>query len=101
MRRGIRNPIKLKVRRYAARLIYINDYLAAFPGAKESEKIGETDLNEILLNSMPNIWIRQAYVQGFDFESINLKYVNMFEHIEISEYIYEGVVEPYYKKPTM
>ena len=24
----------------------------------------------------------------------------MFERIEISEYIYEGVVEPYYKKPT-
>ena len=24
----------------------------------------------------------------------------MFERIEISEYIYEGIVEPYYKKTT-
>ena len=24
----------------------------------------------------------------------------MFEHIEISDYIYEGIVEPYYKKNT-
>ena len=28
-----------------------------------------------------------------------LKAVNMFERMEISEYIYEGVVEPSYKNP--
>ena len=28
------------------------------------------------------------------------KSVDMFEHMEISWYIYEGVVEPSYKKPT-
>ena len=28
------------------------------------------------------------------------KYVNMFEHTEIAEYIYEGVVENYYIKTT-
>ena len=75
MRRGIRNPIKLKVRRYAARLIYINDYLAAFPGAKESEKIGETDLNEILLNSMPNTLSRKSYVHDFDCESFTFNFL--------------------------
>ena len=28
------------------------------------------------------------------------KAVNRFEHMEIAEVIYEGVVEPYYKKTT-
>ena len=34
----------------------------------------------------------RAHEQGFDFESITLKSVNMFELIEIVEFIYEGVV---------
>ena len=46
---------------------------------------------------MPNIWYIQAYVQGFYCESITFKKaVNMFECIELSEYIYEGVVEPFH-----
>ena len=31
-------------------MIEINQYLAAFTGEKTSDKIGETELNEILLN---------------------------------------------------
>ena len=47
---------------------------------------------------MPNIWSKQAYVQGFGCEYISLKKaVNMFEQMEISEYIYECLVEPSYK----
>ena len=34
MCRGMRKPHKLKARRYAARMIVINEHLAAFPGAK-------------------------------------------------------------------
>ena len=50
---------------------------------------------------MPSSWIKQAYVQGSDCESINFKNtVNMFEHMDISEYRYEGVVEPSYKQST-
>ena len=50
---------------------------------------------------MTNSWYKQAYVQGFDFESISFeKAVNMFEQMEITKYIYEGVVEPSYKKHT-
>ena len=42
-------------------------------------------------------WHKQAYVQGFDCESITFKKAgSMFEHMGISESIYEGVVEPYY-----
>ena len=50
---------------------------------------------------MPNSWYRQAYVQVFDCGSITFnKAVNMFYRMLISESIYEGVVEPSYKKPT-
>ena len=50
---------------------------------------------------MPNIWSKQAYVQGFDCKSISFKKaVNMFEHMDISECIYEGVIEYFYKKTT-
>ena len=60
--------------------------------------IGIKELNEILSNSMPSSWSRQAYVQGFDCESITLKKaVNMFERMENSESIYKVVVEPSYK----
>ena len=64
-----------------------------------ADKMGVTELNEILLKIMPNIWSKQAYVQGFDCETISLKKdVNMFDRIEISETIYECVLTPYYYK---
>ena len=72
-----------------ARLIDLNEYLHSFPGSTPTHKIGITDLNEILLNSMPNSWSKQAYVQGFDWKSITLKKsVNMFERMEIDKSIY-------------
>ena len=50
---------------------------------------------------MPNSWSKHAYVKGVDCESITFnKSVNIFERMEIAAYIYEGVVEPSYKKPT-
>ena len=69
----------LEVGHYAARLIYLNEIFACFPQATISNKIGATELNEFFLNSMPNSWSYQAFVQGFDCESILFKkYVNMF-----------------------
>ena len=53
-----------------------------------TQKFGMTELNEILLNSMPNSWSKQAYVQGFDWKYItSKKSVNLFERMEIAEYI--------------
>ena len=89
MRRCTKNPRSLKVRHYDACLVDLNEYLASFPGATMSEKMGVTGLNEILYNSMPNIWSNQAYVQGSYCETIYFKkYVKMFEHMEIDESIY-------------
>ena len=56
------NPHSLKVIRYSARMIYINEYLDVLPGARASEKICETELNEILLKIMPNSWSNQSCV---------------------------------------
>ena len=39
MRRGMRNLLGLKLRRYAACIIDLNNYLAVFYWAKASEKI--------------------------------------------------------------
>ena len=51
----------------------------------------------MLLNSMTQSLSKQAYVQGFDRESITFKAdVNSFEQMQMAESIYEGVVEPSY-----
>ena len=68
------------MRCYAARLIDIDKYLASFPEATLTDKICVTEINEILLNSMPNSWYKQVYVQGFDCESTMFKKaVKVFE----------------------
>ena len=90
--RAMKKPRGLKVRHYVACLVDLNEYLALFPGDNLSDKIGITKLNKFLLNIMPNSWYKKAYLQGFDCETIFLKAVNMFEQMNISEYIYEGVV---------
>ena len=51
-------------------MIDINDYLGVFPEAKANEFFCEAELNEILLDSMHNIWSRKADVQGFYCENI-------------------------------
>ena len=89
MRRGMEKPCSLDVRRYAARFIDLNEYLVSLLGATFPDNIGVTQLNEILLNNMPTSWSKHAYVQGFDCESITIKKtVNMFERMEIAEFIY-------------
>ena len=97
MRRCMKNPRRLEVRRYAARFIDLYEYLASFIGSTMANKMVVTKLNKILFKNMPNSCSKQAYVQGFDCETIYLlKAVNMFERMEIAEDIYEGVVTPSY-----
>ena len=42
MRRCMKKTRSLKVRLFAARLIYLNDYLASFTGVNMTDKIGVT-----------------------------------------------------------
>ena len=46
----------LKVRRYAARLVDLDEHLNFFLGVTLSVKMYVTELNDIILNSMPNCW---------------------------------------------
>ena len=71
MRLCVKNPWRLKVRRYAVRLVYLTGYLAYFTGETMAGKMGATELNEILLNSMPNSWSKQLYVKDVDCETIS------------------------------
>ena len=58
-------------------------------------------MEDILLNNMPIGCTNQAYMQGFYYETTNLKkYAKTFEHLGISETIYKVVVEPSYLKTT-
>ena len=79
LRHGMRNPIKLKIRRYAAHLIELNEYLNIFPGSNMNNKIGGTELNEILLHNVSHGWGDQDFRWGFDFKYVPLKKAtNMF-----------------------
>ena len=70
IRCGIRKLHELKLKWYDTRMVDLNKYLAAFPVAKASHKIGEKVLNNIILNNILNDCIKKAYVQGFYCESI-------------------------------
>ena len=66
-----KKPRRLKVRRCAAGLSDLNEYLSSFPVATMADNMGLTELNEILLNSIPNSWLEKEYVQGFYCKTIS------------------------------
>ena len=70
MRCGMKQIRSLIVKHYTARWIDLNKYLDSFLGANSADKISVTELNEILLNGITNSWSKQAYMKGFDCESI-------------------------------
>ena len=49
-----------------------------FYGENINDNCFEMELNEILLNSIPNIWSRQEYVQIFDCDYIAFKQLLIF-----------------------
>ena len=52
MRRCMNKACSLKVSRYGAHLIDLNEYFASFTQATMADKIGITELNEILIKSI-------------------------------------------------
>ena len=43
-------------------------YLPLFPGSSTAKKMDPEKMNKILLQTVPNSWAKQAYLQGWDFE---------------------------------
>ena len=49
------------------------------------------ELNEILINAVPNVWENQSYLQGLYFKCKTYKDTcKIFERMEITEQVYEG-----------
>ena len=91
MRPAMRKPRDLPLKKFAAQLTELNNYLLLFLGSVNAKKMDPEELNDILLRAVPNSWARQAYLQGWDFEGRTYKGTcDMFERIEIAEAIYEG-----------
>ena len=71
----------------------IKRVLCIFPVPDKSNKIGKSETNEIILYSMNNIWIKQAYLKGFFSKFPTKRQINIFERMDIAESIYEGLSE--------
>ena len=68
---------------FAARLTALNKCLVSFSESDTSKKMVEPELDEIILYSIPNVCIKQAYLQGFYFKIPYNKAINMFECMDI------------------
>ena len=69
----------------------LNSYLTLFPGSIVSMEMATEELIEILLHAIPNVWGKQAYLQGWDFKGGSYKDTcNMFERMDIADQVYEG-----------
>ena len=68
MPRAMRKPRGLPFKRFAARLADLNNYLLLFPVYSADKKMPPEYLNDILLHTVPGVWSKQAYLQGWDFD---------------------------------
>ena len=59
------------MKRFAARMTELVNYLPLFPGSDGTKKMEEEELNMILLHVIPKGWTKQAYPKGWDFEGKN------------------------------
>ena len=77
----------------------MNNYLPIFPGSSAPKKITPEELNNIFLHTVPNVWAKQGYLKGWDFQEKTYKETcNIFERMDISAKVYEG--ETPYKTTT-
>ena len=83
---AMRNTYTLEISLYDLWLVNLNDYLTAFLVLDATNSMGNGELKKNLFHSMPNIWAKQVFLQGFDFEAIPFKKeTNMFKHMAIME----------------
>ena len=49
-------PRGILFKRFASRLVELNNYFPIFPGSRAAKKISPEELNKILLHTVPNSW---------------------------------------------
>ena len=94
MRQGMRNRCKLKVRLYTDSLIDINENLAAFPGKNSSNNLGDKNGAKYFWTVWKMDGVSKRMCRVFIVNILLKKTVNIYERMEMSETVYEGVVEP-------
>ena len=62
------NLRNVSVKKFDTRLMDINEYLPIFPGSDNMMKMADEEMNEILLHTVPIVWMKQAYLKEFGFE---------------------------------
>ena len=86
MRRYIRKPRDMKIRKYVNRVIQLNMYLALFPPFGTQQQLPEDELLDLLEWGIPASWQKDMNRQGFiPVEESLDKFVNFCERLESNE----------------
>ena len=69
LRRHLKKPKDMKVRKFATRIVELNSCFAHFPSAtgENWESLHEDEVIEIIYHSLPSSWRKQIILQGFYF----------------------------------
>ena len=62
MRRAMHKPQDIPFKCFSTRITELNNYLPLFLRYSTTKKIPPEELNEILLNAVPNGWAKQVYL---------------------------------------
>ena len=90
IRRAMRKPCYIYLKRFAALLMGINNSLPLFPGSDPTKNIPAEEINDILPPAVPNRWERQSYLQGWDFKIKTYREIwAMFGQMGISDQVYK------------
>ena len=69
MHLAMHKPRELPFKWFVAHFTELDNYLPLFTGLSASKNIPPEELNNILLHTIPNDWKKQAYLQGWDFDT--------------------------------
>ena len=87
----MRKPCDMPLKRFAAQLTEINNFLHILPSLDAKKNMTNEELKEILLHALPNGWENQSWLQVWNFEiKAYRETCVIFERMEISEQVYEG-----------
>ena len=76
MRRFLKKPADWDIKKYAARVVEINEYLPQFPPkiiGRNSEKLPDNKLLELLKFGIPLKWRNQLHLQNFNVQEHTIK----------------------------
>ena len=91
IRRAMHKPQGMHFKRFTAKLTEINNFIHLFPGSDATKNIPSEELNEILLHVVPRGYVKQSYLQGWEFEMNTYRETcSMFDQMKISEQVYKG-----------